>query len=117
MTNIIDAATLLDALSAPASQSPEPAKAAAQAGEALPFGDWRLATPSRVAEPADHIPVTPEEAKLVDDALGIVELPPIRVDWATHAELVEAAKARGLVIQAVVRERLAAVPASAQEGT
>lgn len=56
---------------------------------------------------AKHIPASTELAQAIDDALGLFELPPIRVCRSTHASLLEAAKARGLALQALVRERLA----------
>jgi hypothetical protein len=54
-----------------------------------------------------HRALSHEEAQEVDDALGLVTLPPIRVDRATHAALMESAKASGRILQAVVRDRLA----------
>lgn len=63
------------------------------------------------AEPA---PVNHEHEAAINDALGLVSLPPIYVDRATHAALVESSKATGKIIQAVVRDRLApyAVPSA-----
>lgn len=40
----------------------------------------------------------------IDEALGITELPPIRVDNVTREELTAKAKARSLIVQAYVRE-------------
>lgn len=67
---------------------------------------------------AEHVPVSPEHAAAIDDALGLVLLPPIRVDRATHAALMESANSTGKIIQAVVRDRLApyAVPCAAVGG-
>lgn len=67
------------------------------------------------AEAPEHAPVSPEQEAVIDDQLGLVLLPPIRVDRATHTALMESAKATGKIIQAVVRDRLApyAIPSSA----
>lgn len=50
--------------------------------------------------------VVAAEAPGVDAALGLVELPPIRVPASLHAELVKAAAARGVIVQEIVRECL-----------
>lgn len=74
--------------------------------------------PAASGEPADHVPAGPEAEAATDAALGLVLLPPIRVDRATHAALQESARARGLIVQAIVRERLApyALPAATAPG-
>ena len=76
------------------------------------------AQPAASGEPADHVPAGPEAEAATDAALGLVLLPPIRVDRATHAALQESARARGLIVQAIVRERLApyALPAATAPG-
>jgi len=56
---------------------------------------------------ADHVPAGTEAEAATDAKLGLVMLPPIRVDRATHAALQQAAKARGVILPAIVRERLA----------
>jgi len=68
--------------------------------------------PAASGEPVAHVPAGPEAEAATDAKLGLVLLPPIRVDRATHAALQELARARGLIVQAIVRERLApyAVP-------
>jgi len=42
----------------------------------------------------------------VDEALGIVELPPIRISNTLYEELVKESNSRGLVVQAIVREAI-----------
>jgi len=78
------------------------------------FLQWRAqqAQPAASGEPVAHVPAGPEAEAATDAKLGLVLLPPIRVDRATHAALQELARARGLIVQAIVRERLApyAVP-------
>jgi|GEM_PF-3501180 len=66
-----------------------------------------IAAAQPATAPADHAPAGAEAEAATDAALGLVTLPPIRVDRATHAALQESAKARGVVLQAIVRERLA----------
>jgi hypothetical protein len=52
--------------------------------------------------------VPPEEAAAIDAKLGLVTLPPIRVSVEQHAELQAAANAQGVILQALVRDRLTA---------
>lgn len=66
------------------------------------FLQWR----AQQTQPADHTPVGPEVEAAVDKKLGIVLLPPIRVSVQVHAMLQAIATARGMVLQAVVREAL-----------
>lgn len=56
---------------------------------------------------ANHVPAGTEAEAATNAKLGMVLLPPIRVDRATHAALQQAAKARGVILPAIVRERLA----------
>lgn len=51
-----------------------------------------------------HVAVA--ESPNTDAALGLVELPPIRISASLHAGLVKAAEARGVIVQALVRECL-----------
>lgn len=55
---------------------------------------------------ADHVPAGPEYEAAVDAKLGLVKLPPIRISAQAHTLLQRIADARGLVLQAVVREAL-----------
>lgn len=95
------------------------------ADEALTFGPRlelfdavveisRVLSAALAAAPSTS-PAAAALAAAVDDSLGLVTLPPIRVDRATHASLMEAAKSRGVILQALVRERLApyATPSAA----
>ena len=74
--------------------------------------NWRsrylAATPSpaTAAAPAEHVPVSPEEARAIDAALGLFELPPIRLGLAVGRKLKEDAAAKGLILQAHVRDLL-----------
>lgn len=45
-------------------------------------------------------------ATAIDEAMGLVELPPLRVSQGVYEDLKQEASERGLVIQAVARERL-----------
>lgn len=49
---------------------------------------------------------TPEYERELDEKLGMVELPKIRISLATHRALAQLSKDRGFVMQAVVRDVL-----------
>jgi hypothetical protein len=53
-------------------------------------------------------PVATEESSAIDATLGLVTLPPIRVSVEQHAELQSSAQAQGVILQALVRDRLTA---------
>jgi len=76
---------------------------------------WRIAMHFATQHPAPAVAVSAEVAAEVDAKLGLVTLPPIRLDEALHARLAADAAARGLIIQAHVRELLGAAPAVAAE--
>lgn len=64
---------------------------------------------------ADYTPVTPEEEAEIDAALGLVKVR-MRVPADLHRELVADSEDRGLVLAAVIRERLAC-PAVPEDGS
>lgn len=88
--------------SQPAPQAPQPTTYGSIAERAQAGKDAGWWAPQQ----ADHVPVTAEQAQEVDDALGLVALPPIRVSKRTSDYLDLIAKQRGLIVQAVVRELL-----------
>ena len=59
------------------------------------------------AQQAEHVPVSPEQESAIDDAMGLVLLPPIRVNKSTHDALLEECQHTGMILQAVVRGALA----------
>lgn len=59
-----------------------------------------------VRDAAEHVAASAEESTSVDEKLGLVQLPPIRISKANHELLSRIAESRGLIIQAVVRELL-----------
>jgi hypothetical protein len=71
--------------------------------------DPLYAAPSVSPAPApEHVPVSPEHEAAIDAAVGLVLLPPIRVTTEVYTELKAASEASGLIVQAVVRERISA---------
>lgn len=54
----------------------------------------------------DHIPAGPEIEASVDAKLGLVLLPPIRVDMETYAAIEKLSKANGMIVQATVRDMI-----------
>lgn len=55
---------------------------------------------------ADHVPVSPEREAAIDAAVGLVLLPPIRVDPETYAAIEKLSKANGMIVQATVRDMI-----------
>lgn len=89
--------------------------AAIAAGELVPLtrAESPAASPATLGEElpviADYTPVSLEEEAEVDAALGLVKVR-MRVPVDLHRELVAESEARGLVLAAVIRERLAKKP-------
>jgi hypothetical protein len=63
-----------------------------------------------------HRALSREEERKVDATLGLHELPPIRVDAALMAALEDEGRRRGVVLQAAVRQMLAASAGRPIEG-
>lgn len=77
-------------------------------GVELKPGDKLYACPVQAPAPApEHVPVSPDVEAAIDDKLGLVLLPPIRVNKSTYEALVEECAHTGLIMQAVVRGALA----------
>lgn len=55
----------------------------------------------------EHVPATKEHMRAIDVALGLTELPPIRVSTALAANLEARAAVKGVVLQAYIRDLLA----------
>lgn len=53
-----------------------------------------------------HVPAPKSDEAAVDTALGLIELPPIRVDAETASRMYTTARLAGVVVQEVVRQRL-----------